>query len=62
VPGTVLSAREAEYVVAARVPGAPDRSVDLRHILPNVLRPVIVLAAPGIARAIILGWTLSFSV
>jgi peptide/nickel transport system permease protein len=56
----VLSAQEAEYVVAARVSGAPDRSVVLRHILPNVLPPVIVLATLGIAGAIILGSTLSF--
>jgi peptide/nickel transport system permease protein len=60
VRGTVLSAREAEYVVAARVTGAPDRSIVLRHILPNVLPPVIVLATLGIAGAIILGSTLSF--
>lgn len=60
VRGTVLSAREAEYVVAARVTGAPDRTIVLRHILPNVLPPVIVLATLGIAGAIILGSTLSF--
>ncbi len=60
VRGTVLSAREAEYVVAARVSGAPDRAILLRHILPNVLPPVIVLATLGIAGAIILGSTLSF--
>jgi peptide/nickel transport system permease protein len=60
VRGTVLSARETEYVVAARVTGAPDRSIVLRHILPNVLPPVIVLATLGIAGAIILGSTLSF--
>ena len=60
VRGTVLSAREAEYVIAARVTGAPDRSIVLRHILPNVLPPVIVLATLGIAGAIILGSTLSF--
>jgi peptide/nickel transport system permease protein len=60
VRGTVLSAREAEYVVAVRVSGAPDRSIVLRHILPNVLPPVIVLATLGIAGAIILGSTLSF--
>lgn len=60
VRGTVLSAREAEYVVAVRVTGAPDHSIVLRHILPNVLPPVIVLATLGIAGAIILGSTLSF--
>ena len=60
VRGTTLSVREAEYVTAARVVGAPDRSIMLRHILPNVLPPVIVLATLGIAGAIILGSTLSF--
>ncbi len=60
VRGTVLSTREAEYVVAAQVAGAPDRRIILRHILPNILPPVIVLATLGIAGAIILGSTLSF--
>ena len=60
VRGTVLSAREAEYVTAARVSGARDHTLMLRHILPNVLPPVIVLATLGIAGAIILGSTLSF--
>jgi peptide/nickel transport system permease protein len=60
VRGTVLSAREAEYVMAARVSGTRDRAIVLRHILPNVLPPVIVLATLGIAGAIILGSTLSF--
>jgi peptide/nickel transport system permease protein len=60
VRGTVLSLRETEYVTAARVSGAPDRAIILRHILPNVLPPVIVLATLGIASAIILASTLSF--
>jgi peptide/nickel transport system permease protein len=60
VRASVLSARETEYVTAARVSGAPDRTIVLRHILPNVLPPVIVLATLGIASAIILASTLSF--
>jgi peptide/nickel transport system permease protein len=60
VRGSVLSARETEYVTAARVIGAPDRSLIARHIFPNILPPVIVLATLGIAGAIILGSTLSF--
>jgi peptide/nickel transport system permease protein len=60
VRGSVLSTREMDYVVAARVSGARDGSIMLRHILPNVLPPVIVLATLGIAGAIILGSTLSF--
>jgi peptide/nickel transport system permease protein len=60
VRGSVLSVREMEYVTAARVSGARDRAVMVRHILPNVLPPIIVLATLGIAGAIILGSTLSF--
>jgi len=60
VRGTVLSAREMEYVTAARVSGAGGGKIMLRHILPNILPPVIVLATLGIAGAIILGSTLSF--
>ncbi len=60
VRGTVLSARETEYVTAARVSGARDGAIMFKHILPNVLPPVIVLATLGIAGAIILGSTLSF--
>jgi peptide/nickel transport system permease protein len=60
VRGSVLSTREMDYVLAARVCGAKDRSIMLRHILPNVLPPIIVLATLGIAGAIILGSTLSF--
>jgi peptide/nickel transport system permease protein len=60
VRGTVLSTRETEYVTAARVSGAQDRVIMLRHILPNILPPIIVLATLGIAGAIILGSTLSF--
>ena len=60
VRGTTLSVRETEYVTAARVIGARDRAIVLRHILPNVLPPIIVLVTLGIAGAIILGSTLSF--
>lgn len=60
VRGTVLSVREMEYVTAARVSGARDRSIMIRHILPNILPPIIVLATLGIAGAILLGSTLSF--
>lgn len=60
VRGTVLSTRESEYVTAARVSGARDEAIMLRHILPNILPPIIVLVTLGIAGAIILGSTLSF--
>lgn len=60
VRGSVLSTREMEYITAARVSGARGRTIMLRHILPNILPPIIVLATLGIAGAIILGSTLSF--
>ncbi len=60
VRGAVLSVKESEYVTAARIGGARDGAIMLRHILPNVLPPIIVLATLGIAGAIILGSTLSF--
>jgi ABC-type dipeptide/oligopeptide/nickel transport system permease subunit len=60
VRGQVLSTRETEYVTAARVAGAKNSSLMIKHILPNVLPPIIVLATLGIAGAIILGSTLSF--
>jgi peptide/nickel transport system permease protein len=58
--GTVLSIREREFVLAARTIGARDATIIVRHILPNILPPVIVLATLGMASAIITGSTLSF--
>ncbi|HEV7663371.1 MAG TPA: ABC transporter permease [Chloroflexota bacterium] len=58
--GTVLSVKEREFVLAARVIGAGGPSIMLRHILPNVLAPLIVLATLGMAAAIITGSALSF--
>ncbi len=60
VRGSVLAARELQYVEAARIVGCRDRAVMFRHILPNVLAPVIVLATLGVASAIIAGAALSF--
>tara|TARA_Y100001934_G_scaffold213676_1_gene253029 strand:+ start:709 stop:1653 length:945 start_codon:yes stop_codon:yes gene_type:complete len=51
---------EKEYVQAARVIGLPRWLIMLRHILPNVMRPVLVLATIGLALAIIGEATLSF--
>ena len=56
----VLSARELEYVEAARAAGCRDRTIILRHVLPNVAAPIIVLATLGVAGAIITGAALSF--
>jgi peptide/nickel transport system permease protein len=60
VRGAVLSVREREYVEAARVTGCRDVRILARHILPNVVASVIVLATLGIPNAIIAGAALSF--
>lgn len=60
VRGSVLALREREYVEAARVTGARNARIIFRHIMPNVLAPVIVLATLGIPGAIISGAALSF--
>jgi peptide/nickel transport system permease protein len=60
VRGEVLALKEREYVLAARSIGTPARRIILRHILPNVLSPVLVAATLGIAAAIITESVLSF--
>jgi peptide/nickel transport system permease protein len=56
----VLSLREREFVVAARVLGAPDRVIVGRHVLLNLISPLIVYASLRISTAILIGSTLSF--
>jgi len=58
--GAVLSVKEREFVLAARVVGARGPAIMLRHILPNVSAPLIVLATLGTAAAIITASALSF--
>jgi peptide/nickel transport system permease protein len=60
VRGEVLSVREREYVEAARALGYGDRRIVLRHILPNVLSPVIVTATLLIGNTILAEAALSF--
>src|SRR6266849_3997409 len=60
VRGQVLAAREKEYVEAARALGASDLRIIVRHILPNIIQPVIVQAAIGMAGAILAEATMSF--
>jgi peptide/nickel transport system permease protein len=60
VRAQVLAAREREYVEAARALGASDLRVMVRHILPNILQPVIVQAAIGMAGAVLAEGTMSF--
>ncbi|RAP41533.1 peptide ABC transporter [Rhodovulum viride] len=60
VRGDVLALKEQEFVLAARSIGTPSRRMITRHILPNVLSPIMVSATLGIANAIITESALSF--
>ena len=60
VRGDVLALKEREYVLAARSIGTPSRRLIMRHILPNILSPVMVSATLMIATAIITESALSF--
>ena len=54
VRGQVLTLREQEYVVAARVVGVPTRKILTRHLFPNLLGPLSVVATFGISNALLL--------
>jgi peptide/nickel transport system permease protein len=58
--GQVLAIKHENYIEAARAIGNPGRRIMLRHILPNVLAPILVQATLAIAAAIIAEATLSF--
>ena len=60
VRAQVLAVREREFVEAARSLGANDLRIFTRHILPNILQPVIVQSAIGMAGAVLAEATLSF--
>lgn len=60
VRGQVLSLREWEFVTAARAIGANDLRIMFRHILPNIVAPVIVMTTLMMGDAILIEATLSF--
>jgi ABC-type dipeptide/oligopeptide/nickel transport system permease subunit len=60
IRGQVLALREMEYIQAAKALGLKNMRIIIRHILPNVLGPVIVIAASNFASAIIIEAGLSF--
>ncbi len=60
VRGQVLSIREKEFVEAAKASGASPWRVMVRHIIPNIIGPIMVNATLGIAAAILTESTLSF--
>ncbi|BAB04068.1 ABC transporter permease [Halalkalibacterium halodurans] len=60
VRGEVLSIKEREFVKAARAIGVKNRMVMVRHLLPNVVSPFIVISTLSVATTIILEASLSF--
>ena len=60
IRGQVMAIKEMEYVQAAKALGLKDSRIILRHILPNILGPVMVIAASNFATAIIVEAGLSF--
>jgi len=60
VRGTVLVEKSKDYVAAAQLIGLPARVIMLRHVLPNAMGPVLIIATINLALAIITEATLSF--
>lgn len=60
VRGSVLVEKSRDYVKAARVIGLYPKSIILRHILPNILSPILVIATINLALAVLTEATLSF--
>lgn len=60
IRGQVMAIKEMEYVQAARALGLKNSRIIIRHILPNILGPVMVIAASNFATAIIIEAGLSF--
>lgn len=60
VRGQALSLKEREYVEAARSMGATDAAIMLRHLLPNLAGPLVVVVAFGVPRAVFIEAALSF--
>ena len=58
--GQVISVRDADYVQAARLLGASDRRIMARHIMPNALAPVVVVATLNVGNVIVGEATLDF--
>jgi len=56
----LLSLKEREFVLAARLAGTPSWIITLRHLLPNALAPILVTASLGVAGAVLTESALSF--
>ena len=60
IRGQVMALKELEYIQAAKALGLSDTRIIIKHILPNILGPVLVIAASNFATAIIIEAGLSF--
>lgn len=60
VRSVVLSVKQEDFVIAARLLGASTPRIVLRHVLPNTMAPIIILASVGFGTAIIAEGSLSF--
>lgn len=60
VRGSTLSVKQIDYILAAQAIGCSNAQIMWRHILPNILAPVIVVTTNGVAGAIVSGAALSF--
>src|SRR5699024_10660502 len=60
VPGSVLCVKEEEYITAVKYIGASDFRVLFKHILPNILGPIVVFATMRMATVILATSTLSY--
>ncbi len=60
VRGQIMSVKEMQYVTAARALGFTDFRIIVKHILPNIMAPVIVISAANFAAAILIESGLSF--
>jgi peptide/nickel transport system permease protein len=60
VRGEILSLKEREFIQAARVLGMKDSRIILKHLLPNALGPVLVVATLGVGGAILIESSLSY--
>ncbi|MCK1600463.1 ABC transporter permease [Bradyrhizobium sp. 166] len=60
VRGEALAIKQREFVLASRSIGTPPHRIILRHVLPNIISPIVISATLGIATAILTESTLSF--
>jgi len=60
VRGTVMSAKQNDYVLAAKMLGCRDMRIAFRHVFPNIVSPLLVLATTAIGWAIVAGAAMNF--